>query len=81
MGNKPRLINIDKQREGVAISPAPSHSLLRRCEAFPGLDCLAFPFSIRVADRDKDIGNDAREAAPTRSMPPESGQLAAGGAR
>lgn len=44
VGNKPRLINIDKQREGVAISPAPSHSLLRRCEAFPASTAWRFHF-------------------------------------
>lgn len=44
--NKPRLINIDKEREGVGGSPAPSHSLLRRYDAArlsPALNSLAFP--------------------------------------
>lgn len=67
MGNKkPRLINIDKEREGVGGSPAPSHSLLRRCEAVPGPQLPGI--SIRVADGEtkKDIGNASRETSPKK---------------
>lgn len=77
VGNKPRLINIDKESE-VGGSVAFLTATLRGCPRPrpPGLF-----MSIRVADGDKDIGNGAREPVRTRNVPPESGQLVAGGAR